>query len=120
MSVCSNSCIGCGLCQKECKKDAIHVVNGVAVIDYDKCVGCKLCTKVCLRDAILPVATAEEKEKVQGDQEGSGREGCCRKGHCRQGCRRDCRYRSVSVLTFCVERKCPESLSSGRFFSVLI
>ena len=65
MSVCANSCIGCGLCQKECKKDAIHVVNGVAVIDYEKCVGCKLCTKVCPRDAILPVATAEEKEKYK-------------------------------------------------------
>ena len=65
MSVCSHSCIGCGLCQKECKKDAIHVVNGVAVIDYDKCVGCKLCTKVCPRDAILPIATAEEKEKYK-------------------------------------------------------
>ena len=65
MSVCASSCIGCGLCQKECKKDAIHVVNGVAVIDYDKCVGCKLCTKVCPRDAISPVATAEEKEKYK-------------------------------------------------------
>ena len=65
MSVCGNSCIGCGLCEKECKKDAIHVVNGVAVIDYDKCVGCKLCTKVCPRDAILPIATAEEKEKYK-------------------------------------------------------
>ena len=65
MSVCSSSCIGCGLCQKECKKDAIHVVNGVAVIDYDKCIGCKLCTKVCPRDAILPIATAEEKEKYK-------------------------------------------------------
>ncbi len=65
MSVCSNSCIGCGLCEKECKKDAIHVVNGVAVIDYDKCVGCKLCTKVCPRDAILPIATAEEKAKYK-------------------------------------------------------
>ena len=65
MSVCTNSCIGCGLCVKECKKDAIHVENGVAVIDYEKCVGCKLCTKVCPRDAILPAATAEEKEKYK-------------------------------------------------------
>ncbi|MBE6995594.1 MAG: RnfABCDGE type electron transport complex subunit B [Ruminococcaceae bacterium] len=65
MSVCSVSCIGCGLCEKECKKDAIHVVNGVAVVDYDKCVGCKLCTKVCPRDAIIPVATVEEKEKYR-------------------------------------------------------
>ena len=65
MSVCTSSCIGCGLCEKECKKDAIHVVNGVAVVDYDKCIGCKLCTKVCPRDAITPVATAEEKAKYK-------------------------------------------------------
>ena len=65
MSVCTSSCIGCGLCEKECKKDAIHVVNGVAVVDYDKCIGCKLCTKVCPRDSIIPVATAEEKAKYK-------------------------------------------------------
>ena len=65
MSVCKASCIGCGLCQKECKKDAIHVVDGVAVVDGEKCIGCKLCTKVCPRDAILPIATAEEKEKYK-------------------------------------------------------
>ncbi len=65
MSVCASSCIGCGLCEKECRKDAVHVVNGVAVIDYDKCINCKLCTKVCPRDAILPIATAEEKEKYK-------------------------------------------------------
>ena len=65
MSVCKSSCIGCGLCQKECKKDAIHVVDGVAVVDGEKCIGCKLCTKVCPRDAILPIATAEEKEKYK-------------------------------------------------------
>ena len=41
------------------------MVNGVAVVDYDKCVGCKLCTKVCPRDSIIPVATAEEKEKYK-------------------------------------------------------
>ena len=35
------------------------------MIDYEKCVGCKLCTKVCPRDAILPIATAEEKEKYK-------------------------------------------------------
>ena len=29
------------------------------------CIGCKLCTKVCPRDAILPIATAEEKEKYK-------------------------------------------------------
>ena len=80
MSVCTHSCIGCGLCQKECKKDAIHVVNGVAVIDYDKCVGCKLCTKVCPRDAILPTRHRGGEGEVQGHQEGPGGEGRCREG----------------------------------------
>ena len=65
MSVCENACIGCGLCERECKKDAIHVVNGIASIDYGKCVNCKLCTKVCPRDAITPIATPEEKEKYK-------------------------------------------------------
>lgn len=65
MSVCASSCIGCGLCEKECKFDAIHVVNNVASIDYTKCKNCKICTKVCPRDSILPIATAEEKEKYK-------------------------------------------------------
>lgn len=64
-SVCENSCIGCGLCEKECRKDAIHVVNGIASIDYTKCINCKLCTKVCPRDAITPIATPEEKAKYK-------------------------------------------------------
>ena len=37
--VCAVSCIGCGMCERTCKFDAIHVVNNVAVIDYDKCKG---------------------------------------------------------------------------------
>ena len=65
MKVCKSSCIGCGMCAKNCKFDAIHVVDGVAVIDYDKCKGCKICTKVCPRDAISPIAPAEEKEKFK-------------------------------------------------------
>jgi RnfABCDGE-type electron transport complex B subunit len=68
MSVCSNSCIGCGLCAKTCRFDAIHVVNGVAVIDYAKCKGCKSCTKVCPRNAIFPIPTPEEKNQFKAAQ----------------------------------------------------
>ncbi len=65
MRVCSVACIGCGLCEKNCGFDAIHVVNNVAVIDYAKCKGCKICTKVCPRDAISPIASKEDKEKFK-------------------------------------------------------
>ena len=62
---CQNACIGCKKCEKTCPCEAIAVKDNLAVIDYDKCKGCKLCTKVCPRDAILPIATAEEKEKYR-------------------------------------------------------
>ncbi len=44
---CSNGCIGCKKCEKSCPRDAIHVYENVAEIDYSKCIGCKLCAKNC-------------------------------------------------------------------------
>ena len=65
MKVCSNGCIGCKMCEKTCKFDAIHVVDGVAKIDYDKCKNCKMCTKACPKGCIEPVPTAEEVKKFK-------------------------------------------------------
>ena len=41
MKACTTSCIACGMCERTCKFDAIHVVDGVARVDYDKCKGCR-------------------------------------------------------------------------------
>lgn len=49
---CAVSCIACGMCEKACKFDAIHVKDNLAVIDYDKCKGCKACVKACKRGVI--------------------------------------------------------------------
>lgn len=65
IKVCSNGCIGCKMCEKTCKFDSIHVVNGVAKIDYDKCTNCKMCTKVCPKNCIEPIPTDEEKAKFK-------------------------------------------------------
>ena len=45
MKACTTSCIACGMCERTCKFDAIHVVDGVARIDYDKCKGCGMCAR---------------------------------------------------------------------------
>ena len=66
--VCANSCIACGMCERTCKFDAIHVVNNVAVIDYTKCKNCTMCAKACPRNAIEPIPTPEEKEKFKAAQ----------------------------------------------------
>ncbi len=49
---CSVACIACGLCVKACKFDAIHVIDNLSRVDYDKCVNCMQCTKVCPTKAI--------------------------------------------------------------------
>ena len=66
--VCAASCIACGMCERTCKFDAIHVVNNVAVIDYAKCKNCTMCAKACPRNAIEPIPTPEEKEKFKAAQ----------------------------------------------------
>ena len=68
MKVCASGCIGCKMCEKTCKFDAIHVENNVAKIDYDKCKNCKMCAKVCPKGCIEPVPTAEEKAKFAAMQ----------------------------------------------------
>lgn len=52
MKVCENSCIGCGLCAKNCEAGAVTVTDFLAHIDQDKCVGCGKCMEVCRRGAI--------------------------------------------------------------------
>lgn len=52
MKACKVGCIGCKKCENECKFDAIHVVDGLSKIDYEKCVNCGMCVKVCPTHAI--------------------------------------------------------------------
>lgn len=46
-AVCPVGCIACRRCEQVCPVDAIHVIENVAVIDYDKCNDCGECVKVC-------------------------------------------------------------------------
>jgi len=52
MANCSTGCIGCKICEKNCKFEAIKVENNVAVIDYSKCKDCGLCAMKCPKHAI--------------------------------------------------------------------
>lgn len=50
--MCSYGCLGDGNCVKACAFDAIHVINGVAVVDKEKCVACGACIKACPKNLI--------------------------------------------------------------------
>lgn len=49
---CNSGCLGFGTCTKVCPFDAIHVVNGVAVVDRDACKACGKCIEVCPKKLI--------------------------------------------------------------------
>ncbi|MBR6700528.1 MAG: 4Fe-4S binding protein [Firmicutes bacterium] len=55
LGLCTTGCTGLGDCTRVCRYDAIHIVNGTALVDTDKCVGCKDCTYACPKGLITIV-----------------------------------------------------------------
>lgn len=49
---CNYGCLGFGSCVQVCPFDAIHVENGVAVVDQEKCKACGKCIAVCPKHLI--------------------------------------------------------------------
>lgn len=49
-----NSCVGCGMCKKNCAHNAITITDCRAFIHHDLCVGCGRCIGICPKDAVQP------------------------------------------------------------------
>ena len=61
---CTYGCMGLGDCVKVCKFDALHIVDGIAVVDTEKCTGCGACAKVCPHGVIHVLGVTPEKPRV--------------------------------------------------------
>jgi len=61
---CTFGCLGLGDCTRACDYDAIHTVDSLSVVDYDKCIGCKACARVCPRNIITMVPFKAERMLV--------------------------------------------------------
>ena len=64
VQACAFGCLGFGDCTKACKFDALHMIDGLAVVDYEKCTGCTACAKACPRDLIEMVPFHHENMMI--------------------------------------------------------
>lgn len=60
VQACGFGCLGFGDCTRACKFDALHIIDGLATVDYDKCTGCTACAKACPRNLIEMVPFRHE------------------------------------------------------------
>lgn len=79
---CIYGCMGGGSCVKACAFDAIHVIDGVAVVDKEKCVACGKCVGSCPSNLIDMVPYGAE-HLVQCNSHDKGKEV---KAKCEAGC----------------------------------
>lgn len=126
--VCSYGCMGYGTCVRECKFDAIHIVNGVAVVDKEKCVGCSACIKAC-PNHIIDLVPESATHLVSCNSNAKGKEvkagcsvGCIGCGICVKQCEagaivveNNLAKIDYSKCTHCGKcaAKCPQKIITG-------
>lgn len=91
---CSFGCHGMGDCAAVCEENAIHIVNGVAVINPRLCKGCGKCAKAC-PNHLITMLKESQRVVVQCSSSDVGK---ITKAACRNGC---------LSCGICV-KKCPE------------
>ena len=69
---CSFGCMGFGSCVAACQFDAIHVVDGVAVVDKEKCVACGKCVAACPKH-LIEIVPYDQKHLVKCNSQDKGK-----------------------------------------------
>lgn len=57
---CADGCLGFASCVRACEFNALHIIDGVAVVYKDNCVACGACIEVCPKNLIEFVPATQE------------------------------------------------------------
>lgn len=92
---CPNACLGYGTCVNACNFDAIHVVDGVAIVDKEKCKACGACVKACPMK-VIELVPYDKKHLVSCSNKSKGKEAmdackvsCIGCGMCERTCTKE-------------------------------
>lgn len=96
---CPYACIGLGDCVEVCAFDALHIENGIAVVDEKKCTACGMCESVCPRHSIqLREKDANIIVKCQNRDSGRmARDECGKACIACKRCEKECKYDAIHV-----------------------
>ena len=126
---CAYGCLGYGSCVDACPFDAIHVVDGIAVVDKEACKACGKCIAACPKH-LIELIPYEQKTFVRCNSNAKGKVqlAICQAGciGCRI-CEKNCEAGAITVTNFlahidadkctecgvCVE-KCPRKIITLR------
>ncbi len=70
---CEYGCLGLGSCVRACMFDAIHVVDGIAVVDEEKCTSCGMCVGACPK-SLIELIPYNSKVRVECNSVNKGKE----------------------------------------------
>lgn len=97
---CTFGCLGFGNCVKACQFDALHIVNGVAVVDSEACKACGNCTYACPRN-LIEMVVYDQKHHVQCNSRDKGKDvmSVCSVGciGCKM-CEKVCEFDAIKVV----------------------
>lgn len=97
---CNYGCLGEGTCVAACPFDAIHIVDGVAVVDKEACKACGKCVAACPKH-LIELVPYDQKHLVQCSSQDKGKDvmkacsvGCI---GCRM-CVKVCEHDAITVV----------------------